>query len=80
MKVHYVDIGIVSIIRQRLKDIEIQRWLSEIINNGVTRSPKPREIISLVFTFPYITHQRKYCATVFQSRGCLLPFAVVAKR
>ena len=29
-KAHYVDIGIVNIIRQRLKDIELQRWLSEI--------------------------------------------------
>ena len=33
MKAHYVDIGIVTIIRQRLKDIELQRWLSEINNN-----------------------------------------------
>ena len=30
MKVHYADIGIVNMIRQRLKDIELQRWLSEI--------------------------------------------------
>ena len=33
IKAHYVDIGIVNIIRQRLKDIELQRWLSEINNN-----------------------------------------------
>ena len=33
MKAHYVDIGIVNIIRQRLKDIELQRWLSEITND-----------------------------------------------
>ena len=32
MKAHYVDIGIVNIIRQRLKDI-VQRWLSEINND-----------------------------------------------
>ena len=32
MKAHYVDIGIVNI-RQRLKDIELQRWLSEINND-----------------------------------------------
>ena len=32
-KAHYVDIGIVNIIRQRLKDIELQRWLSEINND-----------------------------------------------
>ena len=31
MKAHYGDIGIINIIRQRLKDIELQRWLSEII-------------------------------------------------
>ena len=28
MKAHYGDIGIINIIRQRLKDIELQRWLS----------------------------------------------------
>jgi len=33
MKAHYVDIGILNIIRQRLKDIEVQRWLSEITND-----------------------------------------------
>ena len=33
MKVHYVDIGIVKIIKQRLKDIELQRWLREINND-----------------------------------------------
>ena len=33
MKAHYVDIGIVNIIRQRLKDIELQRWLIEINND-----------------------------------------------
>ena len=27
MKAHYGDIGIVNIIRQRLKDIKLQRWL-----------------------------------------------------
>ena len=33
MKVHYAHIGIVNMIRQRLKDIELQRWLSEINND-----------------------------------------------
>ena len=33
MKAHYVDMGIINIIRQRLKDIELQRWLSEINND-----------------------------------------------
>ena len=33
MKAHYADIGIVNIIRQRLREIEIQRWLSEINND-----------------------------------------------
>ena len=33
MKAHYADIGIVKTIRQRLKDIELQRWLSEINND-----------------------------------------------
>ena len=33
MKAHYGDIGIINIIRQRLKDIELQRWLSEINND-----------------------------------------------
>ena len=33
MKAYYADIGIVNMIRQRLKDIELQRWLSEINND-----------------------------------------------
>ena len=33
MKAHYADIGIVNMIRQRLKGIELQRCLSEINNN-----------------------------------------------
>ena len=32
MKAHYGDTGIINI-RQRLKDIELQRWLSEINND-----------------------------------------------
>ena len=36
MKAHYTDMGIVNMIRQRLKDIELQRWLSEI-NNGTRK-------------------------------------------
>ena len=32
MKVHYADIGIVNMIRQRLKDIELQRWLRPVSN------------------------------------------------
>ena len=30
---HYADIGIVNMIRLRLKDIELQRWLSGINND-----------------------------------------------
>ena len=33
MKAHYADIGIVNMIRQRLKDIKLQTWLSEINND-----------------------------------------------
>ena len=33
MKRFYGDIGIINIIRQRLKDIELQRWMSEINND-----------------------------------------------
>ena len=33
MKAHYGDIGIINMIRQRLQDIELQRWLSEINND-----------------------------------------------
>ena len=32
MKAHYADIGIVNMIRQRLKDIELQRWLRPVSN------------------------------------------------
>ena len=34
MQAHYADIGIVNMIRQRRKDIEIQRWQ---INNGARK-------------------------------------------
>ena len=34
MKAHYADIGIVDMISQGLKDIELQRWLSEINNDN----------------------------------------------
>ena len=40
MKVHYADIGIVNMIRQRLKDIELQRWLSKI-NNDTRKDANP---------------------------------------
>ena len=33
MKAHYADVGIINMIRQRLKDIKLQRWLSEINND-----------------------------------------------
>ena len=33
MKAHYGDIGIINIIRQRLKDIELQRWLFKTTDN-----------------------------------------------
>ena len=33
MKAHYVDIEIINIVSQRLKDIELQRWLSKINND-----------------------------------------------
>ena len=33
MKAHYADIGIVNMTRQRLKDIALLRWLSEINND-----------------------------------------------
>ena len=33
MKAHYAKTGIVNMIRQRLKDIKLQRWLTEMNNN-----------------------------------------------
>ena len=45
MKAHYADLGIVNMIRQRLKDIALQRWLSEINNdtrNDANQSNKMR--------------------------------------
>ena len=32
-KAHENDIGILNIIKQRLKDIELQRWLSDVNND-----------------------------------------------
>ena len=37
-KAHFSDVGIVSIIRQRLEDIELQRWFSEM-NNDIRKDP-----------------------------------------
>ena len=34
MQANYADIGIVNMIRQRLKAIELQRWLSKINNDA----------------------------------------------
>ena len=45
MEAHYADLGIVNMIRQRLKDIALQRWLSEINNdtrNDANQSNKMR--------------------------------------
>ena len=33
IKAHHVDIGIINIIGRRLKDIQLQRWLSKIDNH-----------------------------------------------
>ena len=37
-KAHFSDVGIVSIIRQRLENIELQRWFSEM-NNDIRKDP-----------------------------------------
>ena len=36
IKAHYMDSGIVDTMRQRLKDIELQHWMSEM-NNDIRR-------------------------------------------
>ena len=41
-KAHENDIGILNIIKQRLKDIELQRWLSDV-NNDVRKERQPKE-------------------------------------
>ena len=38
---HENDIGILNIIKQRLKDIELQGWLSDV-NNAVRKDTKPK--------------------------------------
>ena len=40
-KAHENDIGILNIIKQRLKDIELQGWLSDV-NNAVRKDTKPK--------------------------------------
>ena len=37
-KAHFSDVGILSIIRQRLEDIELQGWFSEM-NNDIRKDP-----------------------------------------
>ena len=41
-KAHANDIGILNIIKQRLTDIELQRWLSDV-NNDVRKERQPKE-------------------------------------
>ena len=41
-KAHENDIGILNIIKQRLKDIELQRWLSDVTDNDVRKTPTKR--------------------------------------
>ena len=43
MKAHYADIGIVNMIRQRLKDIELQRWLMTTPEKMLTKATKCRK-------------------------------------
>ena len=47
MKARYVDIGIINMIRQWLKDIELQRWLSKINNNTRKDANQSREPITV---------------------------------
>ena len=42
-KAHENDIGILNIIKQRLKDIELQRWLSDVNNHDVGKRRQPKE-------------------------------------
>ena len=37
-KTYLSDVGIISIIRQRLEDIELQRWFSEM-DNDIRKDP-----------------------------------------
>ena len=43
-KAHFSDVGIVSIIRQRLENIELQRWFSEM-NNAIKARANARNIV-----------------------------------
>ena len=44
MKAHYADIGIVNMIRQRLKDIELQRWLMTTPEKMLTKATKMQKM------------------------------------
>ena len=57
MKAHYIDIGIVHIIRQRLKDIELQRWLSEI-NNDIRKDANQSNKMSTYRLFKTIDNYK----------------------
>ena len=51
IKAHENDTGVLNIIKQRLKDIELQRWLSDV-NNDVRKDAnqknKPRTFRKLI--------------------------------
>ena len=38
-KTHFSDAGIISIIKQRLEDVELQRWFSEMNNDDTRKDP-----------------------------------------
>ena len=38
MKAHYTNIGIVNMIREGLKDIKLQRWLSRTLEKMLTKA------------------------------------------
>ena len=38
-KTHFSDAGIIGIIKQRLEDVELQRWFSEMNNDDTRKDP-----------------------------------------
>ena len=47
-KAHENDIGILNIIKQRLKDIELQRWISDV-NNDVRKDANQKNKLLRTF-------------------------------
>ena len=57
-KAHENDIGILNIIKQRLKDIELQRWLIDVTDNDVRKDADQKNKLRTLRKFKTIENYK----------------------